>query len=90
MVVQARIQSARRLLQIEKLQVCTIEQSIEEYDFEDDTDMTVSLEYKEDYEKINSLVNQLEAHSQQIVRLNCSGNTRCKKLHPSRQFRCQR
>ena len=34
--------------------ICTIVQSIEDYDFEDDYDMTVSLEYKEDFEKVNS------------------------------------
>ena len=49
------------------------EQSFEDHDFEDDTDMTISLEYKEDYEKINTLVNQLEARSQQIIRLKLFG-----------------
>src|SRR5699024_970877 len=36
-----------------------IEQSIEDYEFADHYDMTVSLEYKEDYEKINAIVNEL-------------------------------
>lgn len=50
-----------------------IEQPIEDYEFEDHYDMTVSLEYKEDYEEINRLVNELDARSQQIIRLKLFG-----------------
>lgn len=48
-------------------------ESIEEYEFEDHHDLTVSLEYKEDFEKVTSLVNQLDAVSQHIVRLKLFG-----------------
>ena len=50
-----------------------IEQPLEDFEFEDEQNMTVSLEYKEDYEKVTSLVNALEANSQQIVRLKLFG-----------------
>jgi len=50
-----------------------LEQSIEDYEFEDGFDVTDSLEYKEDYEKINALINKLDAHSQQILRLKLFG-----------------
>lgn len=50
-----------------------IEQSIVDYEFEDQYDMAVSLEYKEDYEKINALINELNAKSQQILRLKLFG-----------------
>lgn len=50
-----------------------IEQSIEDYEFEDQYDMTVSLEYKEDYEKINALINELDTKLQQILRLKLFG-----------------
>lgn len=46
-----------------------LSESIDGHDFEDEEDMTVSLEYKEDVEQITSIVNQLEGSSQQIVRL---------------------
>jgi RNA polymerase sigma factor (sigma-70 family) len=49
-------------------------QSIEDFEFEDDFDMAVSLEYKEDYEKVTSLINGLDARSQQIVRLKLFGD----------------
>lgn len=49
------------------------EQSIEDYEFEDHYDVAVSLEHKEDYEKINALINELDAHSQQILRLKLFG-----------------
>lgn len=50
-----------------------LEQSIEDYEFEDGHDMTVSLEYKEDYEKIIALINELDTRSQQILRLKLFG-----------------
>lgn len=46
---------------------------IEEHEFEDPQDVAVSLEYKEDYEQVTALVNQLEAVSQQIIRLKLFG-----------------
>lgn len=49
-------------------------QSIEDYEFEDEHDMTVSLEYKEDFERVTALVNGLDAGSQQIVRLKLFGD----------------
>ncbi|WP_255485508.1 RNA polymerase sigma factor [Sporosarcina sp. BP05] len=49
-------------------------QSIEDYDFEDEHDMTVSLEYKEDFERVTVLVNELDASSQQLVRLKLLGD----------------
>ena len=49
-------------------------QSIEDYEFEDEHDMTVSLEYKEDFERVTALVNELDAGSQQIVRLKLFGD----------------
>lgn len=49
-------------------------QSIEQYDFVDDYDMTISLEYKEDFERATTLINTLDASSQQIVRLKTFGD----------------
>ncbi|MFS0575555.1 RNA polymerase sigma factor [Sporosarcina sp. 179-K 3D1 HS] len=45
-----------------------MEQSIDDYDFEDDYDLTNSPEYKEDYQKVGALINELDARSQQIIR----------------------
>lgn len=50
-----------------------IEETLENDDIEDAYDLTISLEYKEDYEKVTSIVNDLEANSQQIVRLKLFG-----------------
>ena len=50
-----------------------VEQSIEDYEFEDHYDMAISLEYKEDYEKINAIVNKLDTKLQQILRLKLFG-----------------
>ncbi|AXI00940.1 sigma-70 family RNA polymerase sigma factor [Sporosarcina sp. PTS2304] len=50
-----------------------IEEPLEEVDIEDTYDVTISLEYKEDYEKVTSIVNELEASSQQIMRLKLFG-----------------
>ncbi|MFO1444480.1 sigma-70 family RNA polymerase sigma factor [Bacillus sp. Bva_UNVM-123] len=46
---------------------------IEDYEFEDKHDMSISLEHKEDFEKVTALVNELDAMSQQIVRLKLFG-----------------
>ncbi|ERI07434.1 RNA polymerase sigma factor [Aneurinibacillus aneurinilyticus] len=46
---------------------------IEDYEFEDEYDMTISLEYKEDFEKVTTLVNDLDAGSQRIIRLKLFG-----------------
>lgn len=50
-----------------------IVESIEDYELEDGHDPAVSLEYKEDFEQVVSLVNRLDAASQQIVRLKLFG-----------------
>lgn len=53
---------------------CTkLVQPLEDYEFEDTYDMTISLVYKEDYEKIKTVVNALDAPTQQIVRLKLFG-----------------
>lgn len=49
------------------------EQPIEEYEFQDEQNIVISLEYKEEYEKVNSFLNELDAASQQIVRLKLFG-----------------
>ncbi|MBU5444055.1 RNA polymerase sigma factor [Paenibacillus sp. MSJ-34] len=46
---------------------------IDNYDWSDGHDMAVSLEYREDFERIASLVNRLDAGSQQIIRLKLFG-----------------
>ncbi|WP_040345345.1 RNA polymerase sigma factor [Neobacillus bataviensis] len=46
---------------------------IEDYEFEDEYDMTISLEYREDFEKVTALVNELDPSSQQIIRLKLFG-----------------
>ena len=56
-------------------------QSIEDYDFEDEHDMTVSLEYKEDFERVTALVNELDAVHSKSFASNSLGITRFKKLH---------
>lgn len=48
-------------------------ESIKDYEFVDDHDMTISLEYKEDFEKVTMLMNELDAGSQQIIRLKLFG-----------------
>lgn len=42
---------------------------LEEHTFRDQRDFVVSLEYKEDFEKVTSLINQLDARTQPILRL---------------------
>lgn len=51
----------------------TLTEPIEDDLFEDEMDVAVTLEYKEDYEKVTSLVNSLNANVQQIVRLKLFG-----------------
>lgn len=46
---------------------------IEEHELEDPRDLSVSLEYKEDFERVNALIHQLEPVSQHIVRLKLFG-----------------
>lgn len=50
-----------------------LEESIDDYQFEDEHDMVISLEYKEDFERVTQLVNDLDAGSQQIIRLKLFG-----------------
>lgn len=54
-------------------QYTQVVQPIEEYEFQDEQNIVISLEYKEDYEKVSSLINKLDATSQQIVRLKLFG-----------------
>lgn len=66
-----------------------IEQSIENYEFEDHYDMAVTLENKEDYEKsMQLLTNSMQSCSKQFG-LNCLANIHYKKLRQLRQSRCQ-
>ncbi|UII56789.1 sigma-70 family RNA polymerase sigma factor [Cytobacillus spongiae] len=44
-------------------------ETIEGYEFENEEDVIVQLEYKEDVERIASIVNRLESSTQQVVRL---------------------
>lgn len=46
---------------------------IEDHEFEDPQDISVSLEYKEDLEQVNTLVNLLDPVSQHIMRLKLFG-----------------
>lgn len=50
-----------------------LEESIDDYQFEDEHDMVITLEYKEDFERVTKLVNDLDAGSQQIIRLKLFG-----------------
>lgn len=47
--------------------------SIEDFEFEDEEDMVISLEYKQDIEKVTYIINQLNASTQQIMRLRLFG-----------------
>lgn len=46
---------------------------LEDYEIEDEHDTAILLEYKEDFEKITALVNELDASAQQIIRLKLFG-----------------
>lgn len=46
---------------------------IDAYDLEDPQDWTVSLEYREEVEKVTALINQLDAVTQQVMRLKLFG-----------------
>ncbi|WP_019119510.1 RNA polymerase sigma factor [Brevibacillus massiliensis] len=50
-----------------------IVEPIDDYEWNDGYDLAVSLEYKEDFARIASLVNQLDTGSQQIMRLKLFG-----------------
>lgn len=54
-------------------QYAGIVQPLENDEFEDAYDMTISLEYREDYEKVAAFVNTLDARSQQVIRLKLFG-----------------
>jgi len=53
---------------------------IDDYDYHDVYDLTVSLEYKEDFETATSIINQLDAVSQQIIRLKLFGEYTFKEI----------
>ncbi|WP_440896437.1 RNA polymerase sigma factor [Amphibacillus sp. Q70] len=46
---------------------------IEDYEFTSEDDLAISLEYKEDVEKVTTFVNELDAGAQQIIRLKLFG-----------------
>lgn len=48
-------------------------ESIDEFEFEEQSDFTLSFEYKEEVEQVTELVNQLDAVSQHIMRLKLFG-----------------
>ncbi|MBP3950961.1 RNA polymerase sigma factor [Bacillus suaedae] len=48
-------------------------ESIDEFEIEDESDFTLSFEYKEEVEQLTDLVNQLDAASQHIMRLKLFG-----------------
>ncbi len=48
-------------------------ESLDDQDVKDQNDFILSLEYKEDVERITMLVNQLETVSQEIIRLKLFG-----------------
>lgn len=54
--------------------------SIEDYDIEDGEDFTLSLEYKEDVEKIMEVVNRLDTSNQQILRLKLFADSTFKEI----------
>ncbi|MCR1899147.1 RNA polymerase sigma factor [Irregularibacter muris] len=47
----------------------SLETSINDYDIKDNEDFTISVEYKEDVEKIMEVVNKLDISNQRILRL---------------------
>ncbi|WP_313892409.1 sigma-70 family RNA polymerase sigma factor [Psychrobacillus sp.] len=54
-------------------QYTKVVQPIEEYEFQDEQNIVITLEYKEDFETVISLLTVLDATSQQIVRLKLFG-----------------
>ena len=48
--------------------------------FEDEYNLEIELEHKEQFGHVNSLVNQLDAHSQQIIRLKLFGEYTLKEI----------
>lgn len=53
---------------------------IDDYEIMDEVDMVISLEYKEEVEKVTAIVNQLESSSQQIIRLKLFGEYTFKEI----------
>lgn len=53
---------------------------IDDYDYQDDFDLTVSLEYKEDFETVTFIINQLDAVSQHIIRMKLFGEYTFKEI----------
>lgn len=53
---------------------------IDDYEIMDEVDMVISLEYKEEIEKVTAIVNQLESSSQQIIRLKLFGEYTLKEI----------
>ncbi|MDW0112713.1 RNA polymerase sigma factor [Sporosarcina saromensis] len=55
-------------------------QPIEDREIVDEHDLVLSLEYKEDVEQVNAIVNNLESSSQQIMRLKLFGDYTLKEI----------
>lgn len=53
---------------------------IDNYDFIDEVDMVISLEYKEEIETVTAIINKLESSSQQIIRLKLFGDYTLKEI----------
>ncbi|MCG7344602.1 sigma-70 family RNA polymerase sigma factor [Sporosarcina sp. ACRSL] len=49
-------------------------------EFEDEYNLEIALVHKEQFERVNSLVNQLDAHSQQVIRLKLFGEYTLKEI----------
>jgi RNA polymerase sigma factor (sigma-70 family) len=49
-------------------------------DFEDEYNLEIALEHKEQFKLVNELVNRLDAHSQQIIRLKLFGDYTLKEI----------
>lgn len=50
-----------------------LEQPMEDDQFEDKYDLTLSLEYKDDYARVAAYINKLDVRSQQVIRLKLFG-----------------
>ena len=57
-----------------------LSETLEDKDFKDDEDIVLSLEYKEDIEKITSIINTLEVGYQKVIRLKLFGDYRFNEI----------
>ncbi|WP_042143787.1 RNA polymerase sigma factor [Paucisalibacillus sp. EB02] len=63
-----------------------LSETIEEIKLSDQEDMMLSLEYKEDIEKITSIINTLEASYQKVIRLKLFGDYRFNEIAEMEQI----